>query len=368
MSTKRKSLPKLGQPMVKQSAKVLGTSALDESKSVVSNGESIFWTNSDNIQNINSISSDISVEENDSDEAGISQNLIAEGDTTMLDANSTAGDLIQGITESPSEPTFGDLIRANFPETIEVAGTFDTVDSLVKSDPIASIKPPSGASLGSVLSQALRTNDIALLETCFHTSDTNTIRATIQRLESCLAAKLLQKLAERLHKRPGIAGKLMVWVQWTLVAHGGYLAAQKGLVKSLAELTKVMDERSQGLQSILLLKGKLDMIEAQIEMRRNLQSHRRRMDEDEDDDNNSIIYVEGQGSDGIEAKEASKNFVDENLNDTISEKSDMSNEMPTINGLASDSEDEELDSSDDNSLIDEEARDSNSDFLPYYHT
>ncbi|RKF65252.1 U3 small nucleolar RNA-associated protein 5 [Erysiphe neolycopersici] len=284
----------------------------------------------------------------------------------LADANTRIGDSVPEAAESPSELTFGDLVRANIPEVIDVASAFDTVGSLVKNDLKASIQPPPGASLGSVLSQALRTNDIALLETCFHTSDISTIRATIQRLESCLAAKLLQKLAERLHKRPGIAGKLMVWVQWTLIAHGGYLAAQRGLVQSLSELTKVMDERSQGLKSVLLLKGKLDMIEAQIEMRRSIHSYRGRMDEEDHDD--SIIYVEGQENDGPGAKEFVKGSVDEIMNDALSEESDLSEEMPTMNGTITDSEVEDQYSSDDDSLIDDEARDSNSEILPFYNT
>ncbi|POS86126.1 hypothetical protein EPUL_001367, partial [Erysiphe pulchra] len=292
---------------------------------------------------------------------------IDQDNENFADTDARTGDVAPETADSPLELTFGDLARANFPEVIDVASAFDTVGSLVKSNPVVSIQPPPGASLGSVLSQALRTNDTALLETCFHTSDISTIRATIQRLESCLASKLLQKLAERLYKRPGIAGKLMVWVQWTLIAHGGYLAAQKGLVQSLSELTRVMDERSQGLKSVLLLKGKLDMIEAQIEMRRNVHSYRRQIDEEEEDDD-SIIYVEGQENDGLGAKEFLKDSIDEIMDEALSEESDSSDEMPTINGTMTDSEDEDQYSSDDDSLIDDEARDSNSDIMPFSNT
>jgi U3 small nucleolar RNA-associated protein 5 len=38
----------------------------------------------------------------------------------------------------------------------------------------------------------LKTNDTTLLETCFHTTDLGTIRATIERLDSALAAALLK--------------------------------------------------------------------------------------------------------------------------------------------------------------------------------
>jgi U3 small nucleolar RNA-associated protein 5 len=359
MSTKRKLPQKLGQPTVKQSAKVLGKGNLDESKTVVSGGGNATQSSTNGVIDISSDSSSED-EEADSDEGSAEEEGSAhEADVTMEDAQSQAEAPLPEDAEASGEPSFGDLVRANASEPIDVAGAFEDPSLRTVSYPKGTqIQPPSGASLGTVLTQALRTNDVPLLESCLHTHDVNTIRATIQRLESPLAGTLLQKLADRLHRRPGRAGSLMVWVQWTLVTHGGYLATQPDLIKKLAELNKVIDERAKGLQSLLSLKGKLDMLEAQIELRRSMQNQRRRLDEGEDDE--GVIYVEDQESEEEEEvakpKRLARNGDLEDISDGESEVSDM----PMTNGIIADS-DEEGDSSDDDDLIDDEAEETDAD-------
>jgi U3 small nucleolar RNA-associated protein 5 len=258
MSTKRKLPQKLGLPAVKQSAKVLGKGEFDESRTVVSGGGNATKSANNGVISISSDSSsgDEGAEE-DSDQESADEESAADADVEMGDAESPAdAPLLPEEVEESGEPSFGDLVRANAAEPIDVAGAFEDPSLRTASYPRGTqIRPPSGASLGTVLTQALKTNDVSLLESCLHTPDVNTIRATIQRLESPLAGTLLQKLAERLHRKPGRAGSLMVWVQWTLVSHGGYLATQPDLIKKLAELNKVIDERAKGLQSLLSLKG-----------------------------------------------------------------------------------------------------------------
>jgi U3 small nucleolar RNA-associated protein 5 len=145
----------------------------------------------------------------------------------------------------------------------------------------------------------------------------------------------------------------MVWVQWTLVTHGGYLATQKDLIKKLAELNRVIDERAKGLQSLLSLKGKLDMLEAQIELRKSMQNQRRRIDEDEEDE--GVIYVEGQESDDETMLKPQRLAANGDLED-MSDGSEISEDMPTTNGVIADSED-----SSENELIDDEAEETDDD-------
>jgi U3 small nucleolar RNA-associated protein 5 len=148
-------------------------------------------------------------------------------------------------------------------------------------------------------------------------------------------------------------------VQWTLVSHGGYLATQPDLIKKLAELNKVIDERAKGLQSLLSLKGKLDMLEAQIELRRSMQIQRRRLDEGEEDD--GVIYVEGQESEEDEAAAKPQRLAPNgDLEDISDDASEVSEDMPMANGIIADSDDEE-DSSDDDDLIDDEAEETDAD-------
>ena len=347
-TAKRKLPTKIAQPIVKQSAKIVGNSNLDESKTVVSGGGLAAGKLADVISISSGSGSDDGEEDSEVEDAQ------EPADVSMGDV---AGD-VDGADDNEDgsgEPTFGDLVRANASEVIDVAGAFEDPDFKALVYP-TSIQPPSGASLGTVLTQALKTNDIALLESCLHTTDINTIRATIQRLDSTLAGTLLQKLAERLHKRPGRAGSLMVWVQWTLVTHGGYLATQPDLIKKLAGLNRVIEERAKGLTALLSLKGKLDMLEAQTELRRSMQNQRRRAEEDDNEDD--VIYVEGQESE--EESTMARSKKNGTLDALSDEDSDISEEMPNTNGIIAGSEDEE-ESSDEEGFLDDEAEETDAD-------
>jgi U3 small nucleolar RNA-associated protein 5 len=212
-------------------------------------------------------------------------------DAVMADADEDMEDGAEG-------QSFGDMLQAAHPETIDVQSAFadreEGTQALVPMNQDRSLALPTATSLGTVLTQALRTNDRDLLETCFQMTDLPSIRSTIQRLQSPLVASLLQRLAERLHKRPGRAGNLMVWVQWSLVSHGGYLASQPDVLKKLKTLSRVIKERANGLQSLVTLKGKLDMLNAQIELRKSVQETRDGRFDDGDNVDDHVIYVEGQ--------------------------------------------------------------------------
>jgi U3 small nucleolar RNA-associated protein 5 len=358
MSTKRKLPQKLTQPKVNQSAKPVGKERLDDSRTVVSGGGNALKARTNGAQDVVEISSDSSDEEDEdendsadesSDEKAVK--AIPGNDVVMNDAP------VPEEPEENAEPSFGELVRANALEPIDVAGTFEEPGAVAYSKN-SQIQPPSGTSLGTVLTQSLRTNDTSLLETCLQTPDVQIVRATIQRLESPLAGILLQKLAERLHRRPGRSGELMVWVQWTLVTHGGYLATQSDLVKKLSELNKVIDERARGLQPLLSLKGKLDMLEAQIELRKSMQNQRTRMDEDENDE--AVIYVEGQESEDEDSDVKSQKVLrNGGLREFADDESEISEDMPTTNGVIADSDDNE--SSDDDNLLDDEAEETDND-------
>lgn len=358
MSTKRKLPTKLGQPVVKQGAKSFGTGQLDESKTVVSGGgiASKVKTNGAKKDEVVEISSDSGSGSDDDqeevEEDGSDMNMEEDENAT---ADVTMGEDGAEAAEEDGEPTFGDIVRANASEPIDVASAFEGSKAQILAYPQNSIQAPSGASLGTVLTQALRTNDVALLESCLHTTDLSTIRATIQRIDSPLAAILLQKLAERLHRRPGRAGSLMVWVQWSMVTHGGYLATQRGLIKKLAEVNRVLDERSKALQHLLSLKGKLDMLDAQIELRRGMQN-RPRIDSEEDDE--GVIYVEGQSDD---EEEVMVNGFPQRLakNGDVEDISDSEIDEEMLNGLVAESDEEEEDSEDD--LIDDETEETDAD-------
>ena len=293
-------------------------------------------------------------------------------------------DAAPGQDEEVGEPTFGDLIQANAPEAVDVQASFKdpNAQSLVPASDQSLQQLPSGMSLGTVLTQSLRTNDTNLLETCFHVKDLVTVRATIERLDSSFATVLLQRLAERLHSRPGRAGSLMVWIQWTLIAHGGYLAGQPEVMKKLASLHRVVKDRANSLQSLLSLKGKLDMLEAQMNLRKSMQVRSRAATAVEEDEEEGVIYVEGQeestseeeAQDQIEqdtsgslpaAKAKAQYLANEagyhtGDSDADSDEEDSEDAMPTtVNGIAN-AEDEDSDSEEEG-LFDDEASSTDND-------
>ncbi|KAH9875393.1 hypothetical protein J1614_004885 [Plenodomus biglobosus] len=266
------------------------------------------------------------------------------------------------------ELSFGDRLRAQDPEPVQesrivdVESAFDEPSesralATATSRPLAA---PNASSLGTVLTQALRTNDTELLESCLRVIDVDTIYATVERLPSPLVGTLLQKLAERLHKKPGRAGMLMVWVQWSLAAHGGYLASQPQLVKQLATLNKVLKERASGLQPLLSLKGRLDMLQAQLELRRRNQ----RINDDEDE---AVIYVEGEddyassaeGDDvSVDGDKATSGLNKKLRNDLDDDDESSMDEMPTTMEVDEDSEEGTEDS---DNLLDDEAEETDDD-------
>ncbi|KAI1295125.1 Dip2/Utp12 family-domain-containing protein [Xylaria venustula] len=349
MSTKRKAPGKIAHPVVRQSAKKPLKPHVNESETAVSvagalkadkSAEAVIEISSD------ADSSDYEVSDDEIDRTNDSAHDVLHQDTkpaaqkpieAVLQKRNEGGSGSAGIIVADSslpndnesdqelaQPTLGELARAH--------GTIDVPSALTpQSDAVVAqgrtIAPQNHSSLGTVLSQALRTDDADLLESCLHVTDGNTIDSTIQRLDSTLASILLTKLASRMHRRPGRAGSLMTWVQSTLVCHGGALAAQPGLVKRLSELQRVLDERARSLNSLLALKGKLDLMNAQLKLRR--QQGNSEVDENVRDEE-GIIYVEGEESDA----------------DIVNGLMDLDDdELPVTNGVMDDdSEEDDLES------------------------
>ena len=269
----------------------------------------------------------------------------------------------------PEELSFGDRLQAQEPESestresriVDVESEFAGDNTESKSLAVASqnraLSATSSQSWGTLLTQALRTNDQDLLDSCLRDVDVKAIYHTVERLPSPLVGNLLQKLAETLHKKPGRAGELMVWVQWSLAAHGGYLASQPQLVRQLATLNKVLKERANGLQPLLSLKGRLDMLHAQLELRR--RNQQRAADDDEDE---AVIYVEDEDdylSSDDESAAADLETGNKRLQgdyDIDEESSD--DEMPTTMEADEDSEEESEESGD---LLDDEAEETDHD-------
>ncbi|OJJ44052.1 hypothetical protein ASPZODRAFT_135497 [Penicilliopsis zonata CBS 506.65] len=348
-------------------------SRVDESKAVVESG--VFMDDDVDMQDDGEDAVSVSGSEVDSDdEAAVvaakkSGAKETDSDVEMDNASGSekekdAEDDEEDEEDETGEPTFGELLRAHDAEEIDVEAELEDglrMGPLVPGKPNTAVyQIPAGVSLATVLTQSLKTNDNEMLESCFHTNDLSIIRTTIQRLDSSLAATLLQKLAERLAARPGRYGHLLVWVQWACVAHGGALAGRPELLNRMSSLFKIMDQRSSSLSSLLLLKGKLDMLDAQLGLRQSLRSGAEGMESDDED---NVIYVEGQDEDEDENSDAEPKQI---TGGGATSRSRYEEEDSMMNGIHSgidDSEDEEEDGSEDEEgeddiLLDVEAEES----------
>lgn len=269
--------------------------------------------------------------------------------------------------EGDTEPTFGDLVEAraaadpiSIADAIADAGS-NALISRPKGDKSSLQNLPSGHSLSTVLTQALRTNDQSLLETCFHETDTGTIRLTIQRMDSSLAGLLLQKLAERV-SRPGRYAQLLVWIQWICVAHGGIVASRPDALQKIRNLNSALTRRSHALDSLLLLKGKLDMLDAQVGLRRTMAAQRGRIT-GQHTSKDDVIYIEGQDEssssdddDMTGARPKGKEKVRRSLQELAGEPAEEEAEdkdILMVNGVGSASDDEDVDADEDEDEADE---------------
>lgn len=258
------------------------------------------------------------------------------------------------------EPSFAEKFQA-----LEVSSAAKTITSVALTTTTTSsalakkeIQPPSAGSLTTVLTQALKTNDTALLESCLHTTDSSSILATVRRLNSTMAVSLLERLAERIARRPGRAGSLGVWVRWTLVAHGGYLVSLPDLMRTLSGLYSTLNTRAGALPRLLALQGRLDMLHAQVDLRKALRNSAEGGLGGDSAGDKGVLYVEGQERDSSSDDESDEEPEEVGMQGLQIEDASF------IKGGAAagdDTEDEDMDNGVEGSSEDEEEEDDEDD-------
>ncbi|EPX70555.1 U3 snoRNP-associated protein Utp5 [Schizosaccharomyces octosporus yFS286] len=147
----------------------------------------------------------------------------------------------------------------------------ERLQTLTKLDQQAQTTPSqvsASTSLATVLTQALKTNDQFLLESCFNNQSLEIIENTVRRLDPALAPALLDKVADRLARRPLRADTFLTWIRCALIFHGGHLSLIRDLKDQLATLRSVLETRGSKYTSMLALQGRLDMVFSQIALRK----------------------------------------------------------------------------------------------------
>ncbi|CEJ80653.1 hypothetical protein VHEMI00824 [[Torrubiella] hemipterigena] len=301
-ATKRKAPVKLATPAVRSGVKVQNKTKIDESNATIVAAEAETAPAIETIEISSGEEYESSDDDIDMEQANGAAAAAAAGrrnSKALVNGKAAKGDDEDGSDGEATSPSFGELLRGS--DAVDVTALLAqpiTAAGVVARTSDKAINPVSHRSLTATLTQALKSDDTDLLESCLSTGDLPTIRNTIEEIDSTYAGILLTKLAARLYRRPGRAGNLMTWVQWTIIAHGGALASQPKVIQGLNGLQKVLAERAKGLNSLLALKGKLDLLQGQMDLRRKMQSGKGIADEDDldEDVDEHVIWVEGDNN------------------------------------------------------------------------
>jgi len=158
------------------------------------------------------------------------------------------------------------------------------------------------------------------------------------------------------------------------------MATQPEVMKKLRSLAQVVRERASGLQPLLHLKGKLDLLSAQLELRRNMGAVSRVANATDEDDEEAVMYVEGQDDDWSDdedvamedglrllhppaSKPKGKGQVATPKTDMSESEDDDESEESLPNGVAHESDDEsdEDEQEEGEGLLDQEAEETSDD-------
>ena len=116
------------------------------------------------------------------------------------------------------------------PEPEEEISLEDQVKALLGNQTETMDKKATQASLNQVLSQAIASGDIQLLEKALSISDRKIINATVRNLNPVIVTQLIDHLVVRLQKKPNRASLLIEWIRACLLHHSGYLLSVFRLV------------------------------------------------------------------------------------------------------------------------------------------
>lgn len=83
--------------------------------------------------------------------------------------------------------------------------------------------PETIASLQALLTQAIHSGDVQLIEKALEVTNKKLIHATLRKLPPTHIPQLLDHFVVRLQKRPQYAGLLVEWIRGCLQYHSSYL-------------------------------------------------------------------------------------------------------------------------------------------------
>ncbi|KAJ1345033.1 hypothetical protein BSLG_000548 [Batrachochytrium salamandrivorans] len=188
-------------------------------------------------------------------------------------------------------------------------------------------KQATPISVQQMLSQAIQSGDIQMLEKALEIQDKKMIFATVKRLSPTQVIALLDLIVVRLQRRPARAVFLIEWVRSVLILHSAYLLSVPNLSLRLGSLYRTLDTRHQALSKLTRLFGRLDLAVSQIDSRRTTPV--------EPDADAVVVYDDEDEGDGDEEEEDDESESDDEFDeDEVSEPAEGEDQL----GFESDEE------------------------------
>ncbi|MDC6270731.1 WD40 repeat and Utp12 domain-containing protein [Acetobacter pasteurianus] len=201
----------------------------------------------------------------------------------------------------------------------------------------------NGISLSVILSQSLTNNDHTLLETVLQTTDTQTIKNTISRLNPYLSVVLLDRLSEKIQRQVSRFSQLNYWLKWILVIHGSVIASLPNLNTKLYALHSVLSKKADTLPRLLELRGRLNLLYDGTSLKQSLDE--KNEEEEEEVIDSDVEYIEdlddAEFNGEIEVDEMQDDYVDSEME--MDEEEDVGVEESDGAGAEEDDDDEEED-------------------------
>ncbi len=176
----------------------------------------------------------------------------------------------------------GGNIRQLVPQALQLSLLNDNDDLASKLTSVSSKNVKLTKSLGTVLSQALTADDAETLDWVLSNRDDQTVQNTLvslkdHKLISSLFKQIVIKFqAQDLNKQEGI----LLWLRNLISIHWVTIIkrADKEDLVSLGQIQSFIQMKTKTLDKVLLLKGKIEMLQKTMQLRKILSSQQSKED------------------------------------------------------------------------------------------
>ena len=169
-----------------------------------------------------------------------------------------AGEEISNIPSENFIPVDGRIVsQAEDSSTIEKQLEFLEKKSSNKKN---NKKMPKVDSLESILIQAIKTQDLQLLNATLKIDDLVMIEKTVEKMPSVWVVKLFGELVKRFEGNPSNASLLSKWIKFVLLYHSSFLMSIPNFSFHLKNLYRIINKRMESFDPLLKLEGRLELL------------------------------------------------------------------------------------------------------------